>query len=109
MFMHYIIHIKFTCSHFNIYYLQQGHTLNVSQSYQEEGEALGGLLPLGLDIFGALEILLLLVGLLLCLLAGLLFPPVLLLLPSSIDIASQCGIVLLYLLKFFLDRCQFVF
>jgi hypothetical protein len=40
----------------------------------------------------------------LLLLSGLLFPLVLLLLPSSIDIASQCGVVLLRLLKFFLDR-----
>jgi hypothetical protein len=48
-------------------------------------------------------------GLILRLLAGLLLPPVLLLLPSSIDIVSQCGIILLCLLKFFLDRSQFVF
>jgi hypothetical protein len=48
-------------------------------------------------------------GLLLRLLSGLLLPPVLLLLPSSIDIASQCDVVILHLLKFFLDRCQFIF
>jgi hypothetical protein len=48
-------------------------------------------------------------GLILRFLAGLLLPPVLLILPSSIDIVSQCGIILLRLLKFFLDRSQFVF
>jgi hypothetical protein len=37
----------------------------------------------------------------------LLLPPGLLLLPSSIDIASQCGVVLLHPLKLFLDECQF--
>jgi hypothetical protein len=40
---------------------------------------------------------------LLRLLSDLLLPLGLLLLPSSIDIASQCGVVLLHLLKFFLD------
>jgi hypothetical protein len=48
-------------------------------------------------------------GLLLRLLLSLLLPPVPLLLPSSIDIASQCSVVLLRLLKFFLDRSQFIF
>jgi hypothetical protein len=48
-------------------------------------------------------------GLLLHLLLGLLLPPGLLLLSSSIDISSQCGIVLLHLLKFFLDGSKFVF
>jgi hypothetical protein len=42
-------------------------------------------------------------GLLLCLLLGLLLPSDLLLLPSSIDISSQCSVVLPRLLKFFLD------
>jgi hypothetical protein len=51
--------------------------------------------------------LLLLVGLLLRLLLGLLLSPVLPLLPSNIDIVRECGIVLLHLLKFFLDRSQF--
>jgi hypothetical protein len=71
----------------------------------------GGLLPPGPDILGALV----LIGrqchhhhlppsLLLRLLSGLLLSSVLLLLPSSIDIMSQCGVVLLCLLKFFLDR-----
>jgi hypothetical protein len=51
------------------------------------------------DAFGALA--------LLRLLAGLLLPPVLLL-PLSIDIMSQCGVVH-HRLNFFLDRSQFVF
>jgi hypothetical protein len=55
---------------------------------------LGGLLPPSLNILGALD-------LLLRLRLGLLLPP------SSIDIASQCGVVLLHLLKFFLDRSYF--
>jgi hypothetical protein len=42
-------------------------------------------------------------GLLLHLLSGLLLPLGLSLLPSSIDISSKCGIVLLHMLKFFLD------
>jgi hypothetical protein len=46
---------------------------------------------------------------LLRLLMGLLFPPVHLLLPFSIDITRQCGVVRLRLLKFFLDRSQFIF
>jgi hypothetical protein len=44
------------------------------------------------------------------LLAGLLLPPVLLLLLHfSIDITRQCGVVRLDLLKFFLDIHQFIF
>jgi hypothetical protein len=91
---------------------------------------LGGLLPPSLDILEALALigcrrhhhrlppgllLRLLSGLLLPpvllirLLLGLLLPPALLLLPSSIDIESQCNVVLLRLLKFFLDRSQFIF
>jgi hypothetical protein len=65
---------------------------------------LGGLLAPSLDIFGALALIgplghhhHLPPGLLLHLLSGLL------LLPSSIDISSQCLVVLPYLLKFFLD------
>jgi hypothetical protein len=42
------------------------------------------------------------------LLVGLLLPPVLLL-SFSIDITRQCGIIRLGLLKFFLDRSQFIF
>jgi hypothetical protein len=45
---------------------------------------------------------------LLRLLAGLL-PPVIVLLPFSIDIMRQCGVVRLGLLRFLLDRSQFVF
>jgi hypothetical protein len=70
---------------------------------------LGGLLTPSPDILGALA----LIGrrrhhhrlppdLLLRLLSDLL-PPGLFFLPSSIDISSQCGVVLLHLLKFFLD------
>jgi hypothetical protein len=54
----------------------------------------GGLLPPSPDILRALALLL---------------PSVLLLLPSSIDIASQYDVVLLHLLKFFLDKSQFIF
>jgi hypothetical protein len=46
---------------------------------------------------------------LLHLLSGLLLPPSLLLLPSTIHLARQCDVVLLRLLKFFLDGSQFVF
>jgi hypothetical protein len=70
---------------------------------------LGGLLPPSPDILGALAFPCFLVGLLLRLLAALLLPPVPLLLPFSIDIVSQCNIVLLRLLILFLDRSQFVF
>jgi hypothetical protein len=48
-------------------------------------------------------------GLLLHLLSGLLLPLGLHLLPSSINIESQCGVVLLHLLKLFLDGSQFTF
>jgi hypothetical protein len=68
------------------------------------------LLPPSPDILGALALIgrwrhhhRLPSGLLLCLLSGLLLPLGLLILPSSIDISSQCGVVLLCLLKFFLD------
>jgi hypothetical protein len=70
---------------------------------------LGWLLPPNPDILGALTLLHLLAGLLLHHLSGLLLLSVLLLLPSSIDIASQRGVVLLRLLKFFLNRSLFVF
>jgi hypothetical protein len=46
---------------------------------------------------------------LLRLLATLLLPPVLFLLPFSVDIMRQCGIVHLGLLKFLLNRSKFVF
>jgi hypothetical protein len=61
---------------------------------------LGGLLPPSPDILRAFALLRLLVGL---------FLPSVLLLPSSIDIASQYDVVLLHLLKFFLDKSQFIF
>jgi hypothetical protein len=71
---------------------------------------LGGLLPSSPDIIGALALIghrhhhhRLPSGFLLCLLSGIL------LLPSSIDIASRCGVVLLCMLKFFLDGGQFIF
>jgi hypothetical protein len=67
----------------------------------------GGLLPPSPETLGALALIgrqsRLSLGVLLRLLSGLL------LLPSSIDISSMCGIVLLHLLKFFLDGSQFVF
>jgi hypothetical protein len=70
---------------------------------------LGGLLPPSPVILRALALIgppghhhRLLLGLLLLLPSGLL-------LPSSIDISSQYLIVLLYLLKFFLDKNQCVF
>jgi hypothetical protein len=71
---------------------------------------LGGLLPPSPDILGALALIKrrchhhrLSLSLLFYLLPGLL------LLPSSIDITSQCGVVLFHLLKFFLDGSQFIF
>jgi hypothetical protein len=86
------MHIKFTCSHklniYNIYSKSYTKTQSKLASRREEA-------------FGALT--------LLRLLAGLLLPSVLLLLPFIIDITSRCGIVCLRLLKFFLDRSQFVF
>jgi hypothetical protein len=71
---------------------------------------LGGLLPSCPDMLGALALIgplghhhCLLLSLLLRHLSGLLLlPPGLLLLPSSIDILSQCLVVLRCLLKFFL-------
>jgi hypothetical protein len=92
MFMHYIMHIKFTCSHkINIYNIY-------NKSYTKIHSKLASKRK---ETFGALALLHLLAGLLLSLL--------LILLPSSIDIMSQCGIVRFHLLKFFLDRSQFVF
>jgi hypothetical protein len=86
--MHYIMHIKFTCSHklniYNIYSKYNTKTYSKLSSRREEA-------------FGALA--------LFCLHAGIL----LLLLPSRIDIMRQCGIVRLRLLKFILDRSQFIF
>jgi hypothetical protein len=77
---------------------------------------LGGLLPPCPDILGSLTLIRhqrhhhrLPPGFLLYLFSGLLLPSGLLLLPSSIDIASQCDIVVLRLLKFFLDGSQFIF
>jgi hypothetical protein len=71
---------------------------------------LGGLLTSSSDILGALTIIgcqlhhhRLPLGLLLRLLMGLL------LVPSSINIASQCEVVLLHLLKFCIDESQFIF
>jgi hypothetical protein len=84
------LHIKFTCSYklniYNIYSKSYTKTHSKLASKREEA-------------FRALA--------LLRLLAGLLLPPVLL--PFSIDITSQCSIIHLRLLKFFLDRSQFVF
>jgi hypothetical protein len=86
------MHIKFTCSHklniYNIYSKSYTKTHSKLASKREEA-------------FGTLA--------LLCLHAGLLLPPVLLLPPFSIDIMSQCGVLRLRRLKFFLDRSQFVF
>jgi hypothetical protein len=79
------MHIKFTYSHnlkiYNIYSKSYTKTHSKLASKREEA-------------FGALVLLL---------------PPVLLLLPCSIDIMSQCDIVRLHPLKFFLDRSQFIF
>jgi hypothetical protein len=87
------MHIKFTCAHkLNIY--------NVCcKSYTKTHSKLASRRE---DAFVALA--------LLRLLAGLLLPSVLLLLPFSIDIMSQCGIVRLHLLilKFFLDISYFI-
>jgi hypothetical protein len=98
--MHYIMHIKFTCLHkLNIYNVY-------SKSYSKTHSKLASKRE---DVFGALALLRLLAGILLRLLVGLLLPLVLLLLPSSIDIMSQCGVVYLCMLNFFLDKSQFVF
>jgi hypothetical protein len=92
--MHYIMHIKFTCLHkLNIYNVY-------SKSYSKTHSKLASKRE---DVFGALALLRLLAGILLRLLVGLL------LLPSSIDIMSQCGVVYLCMLNFFLDKSQFVF
>jgi hypothetical protein len=97
--MHYIMHIKFTCLHkLNIYNIY-------SKSYTKTHSKLASSWE---EAFGALFLLRLLMGILLCLLVGLLLPPVSLL-PSSIDITSRCDVVRLRLLKFFIDRRQFVF
>jgi hypothetical protein len=71
-------------------------SFNASKRKERLWTTLGGLLPPNPDVLGALALLRLLVVLLL--------PTVLLLLTSRIDIASQCGVVLLHMLKFFLDR-----
>jgi hypothetical protein len=96
--MHYIMYVKFTCSHklniYNIYNKSYTKTHSKLASRREEA-------------IGALALLRLLAGFLLHLLAGFLLPPVLL--SSSIDIMSKCGVVRLHLLKFFLDKRQFVF
>jgi hypothetical protein len=80
------MHIKFTYSHklniYNIY--SKSYTKTHSKLPSRREEAFKGLA-------------------LLHLLVGLLLPP------FSIDITSQCGIVHLHLLKFFLDRSQFIF
>jgi hypothetical protein len=98
--MHYIIHIKFNCWHklniYNIYIKSYTKTHSKLASRREE-------------TFGALALLRLLTGILHRLLTGLLLTPVLLILPCSIDITSQCCIIHLCLLKFFLNRSQFVF
>jgi hypothetical protein len=79
--MHYIMHIKFTCLHkLNIYNIY-------SKSYTKTHSKLASSWE---DAFGALF--------LLCLLVGLLLPPVSLL-PSSIDTTSQCDVVRLRLLS----------
>jgi hypothetical protein len=92
--MNYIMHIKFTCLHkLNIYNIY-------SKSYTKTHSKLATRRE---DAFGALALLHLLEGILLCFLVGLL------LLPSSINIMSQCDVVHLRLLKFFLDRSQFIF
>jgi hypothetical protein len=86
------MHIKFTCSHkLNIYN-------NYIKSYTKTHSKLANRRE---EAFEALAFLHLLVGLLL--------PPVLLLLPFSIDITSQYDVVRLCTLKFFLDRSQFIF
>ena len=94
------MHIKFTCSHklniYNIYSKSYTKTHSKLPSRREEA-------------FEALALHHLLTCILLCLLAGLLLPSVLLILTSSIDITSQCDVVCLCLLKFFLDRSQFIF
>jgi hypothetical protein len=110
------MHIKFSCSTY-IYSIKSSNKRYIIASRRKERHwiTLGGLIPPSQDILRALA----LIGpwhhhhrlpssLLLHLLLGLLLPPGLLL-PSSIDISSQCLIVLPRLLKFFLDKSQFVF
>jgi hypothetical protein len=88
----YNIYSKFTCSHkLNIYNIY-------SKSYTKTHSKLAIKRE---EVFGALALLLLR--------AGLLLPLVLHLLPFSIDITTQCGVVRLRLLKFFLGNRQFVF
>jgi hypothetical protein len=86
------MHIKFTYSHklniYNIY--SNSYTKTYSKLASKREEAFGALALLRLSV-------------------GLLLPPVLLLLPFSIDIMSQCSVVHLCLLMFFLDISQFVF
>jgi hypothetical protein len=120
--MHYM-HIKFSCSAYtrshksNIYLQHQVIQQEISANRRRERSCtvLGGLLPPSPDILGALTLIehrrhhhRLPLSLLLRLLSGILLPPGILL-PSSIDISSQCGVVLPHLLKFFLDSSQFVF
>jgi hypothetical protein len=76
MFMNYIMHIKFTCSY----------KLNIYNIYSKSYTKIHSKLALFL----------------LRLFAGLL-SPVIFFLPFSINIMSQCGVVRLQLLKFFLD------
>jgi hypothetical protein len=79
------MHIKLTCLHkLNIYNIY-------NNSYTKTHSKLASRRK---EPFGALALLLL---------------PLVLLPPFSIDIMSQCGVVRLYLLKFFLDRSQFIF
>jgi hypothetical protein len=116
--MHYI-HIKFSCSAYtkshksNKYLQHQVIQQKISASKRRKRPwtpwtSLKGLLPSSLDILGALTLIerrchhyRFPSDLLLHLLSGLLLPPGPPL--SSIDILSQCGVVLLHLLKFFLD------
>jgi hypothetical protein len=108
-----ITHIKFSCSHkFNIYLQQK--SLNkryiiASRRRERPWTTLGGLLPPSPDILGALALIgplghhHCLLSDLLRLLSDLILLPDFFLLPSSIDISSLYLVVLLCLLKFFLD------
>jgi hypothetical protein len=118
------MHIKFsfsvyTRSHKSNKYLQHQviqQKISASRRRKRPWITLGGLLPLSPDILGVLILIgcrrhhrRLPPGFLFCLLLDLLLPLGLLILPSSIDISSQCDVVLFRLLKFFLDRSQFIF
>jgi hypothetical protein len=115
--MHYM-HIEISCLAYtrsyksNIYLKHQVIQQKTSASMRRERPCttFGGLLSPSLDILGALALIgprrrqdRLPPGLHLCLISGLLLPLGLLLLPSSIDTSSQCGVVLSRLLKFFLN------